>query len=67
MEIIVPELPFAGEGIKRVDLTDLLLDWLKADELTRDILRKRQDVNLMPSRICDHHRCGYLERASRGL
>jgi hypothetical protein len=41
---IVLDLPYVDPGVKMVDVTDLLMDWLKADARTRaivDEVRKR--------------------------
>ena len=40
VDAIVPDLPYAGSRVQTVDVTDLLLDWLKADARTRDIVRQ---------------------------
>lgn len=37
--MVVGELPYADATVETVDVTDLLLDWLKADERTRAIVR----------------------------
>jgi hypothetical protein len=37
--IIAPDLPYASAAVQTVDVTDLLLDWLKADDATRKIVR----------------------------
>lgn len=36
---IVPDLPYSDSTVEKVDITDALLDWLKADERTRSIVR----------------------------
>jgi len=41
--IIVAELLYAGPMVQTVDVTDLLLDWLRADETTRRIIRDLQN------------------------
>ena len=38
--LIVAELAYAVASVQRVDVTDLLLDWLKADESTRKIVHE---------------------------
>jgi hypothetical protein len=37
--MIVADLPYADSSVQTVDVTELLLDWLKADERTRAIVR----------------------------
>jgi len=37
--MIVADLPYADSSVETVDVTDMLLDWLKADERTRTIVR----------------------------
>jgi hypothetical protein len=37
--MIVADLPYASASVETVDVTDQLLDWLKADEATRKIVR----------------------------
>jgi hypothetical protein len=39
VKLIAPDLPFADATIETVDVTDLLLDYLKADANTRSIVR----------------------------
>jgi hypothetical protein len=39
VSVIVLDLPFAGADVEKVDVTDLLLDWLKADSRTRSIVK----------------------------
>jgi hypothetical protein len=41
--LIVADLPFADNTIETVDVTGLLLDWLKADERTRKIVLDLQN------------------------
>jgi hypothetical protein len=36
---IVADLPYADSSVQSIDLTEMLLDWLKADERTRTIVR----------------------------
>jgi hypothetical protein len=36
---VVPDLPYADGSVQTVDVTDLILDWLKADEATRRIVK----------------------------
>jgi hypothetical protein len=38
----VAELPYADSSVETVDVTEMLLDWLKADERTRTIVRGLQ-------------------------
>ena len=38
VEAIAADLPYASAEVQTVDVTDLLLDWLKADEATRKIV-----------------------------
>jgi hypothetical protein len=40
--MIVADLPFADSSVQTVDVTEALLDWLKADERTRTIVRGLQ-------------------------
>ncbi|MGA2771821.1 MAG: hypothetical protein ABSG26_13500 [Bryobacteraceae bacterium] len=40
--MIVADLPYADSSVETVDVTDMLLDWLKADERTRTIVRGLQ-------------------------
>jgi hypothetical protein len=37
--LIAPDLLYIGSSVTTVDITDLILDWLKADERTRKIVR----------------------------
>ena len=37
--MIVADLPYADSSVQPVDVTEMLLDWLKADERTRTIVR----------------------------
>lgn len=37
--VITPDLPYADRAVEQVDVTDLLVDWLKSDERTRKIVR----------------------------
>jgi hypothetical protein len=37
--VIAPDLLYADRMVEQMDVTDLLLDWLKADERTRKIIR----------------------------
>ena len=37
--MIVADLPYADSSVEKVDVTEMLLDWLKADERTRTIVR----------------------------
>ena len=37
--MVVPDLPYADGSVQTVDVTDLILDWLKADEATRRIVK----------------------------
>jgi hypothetical protein len=37
--MIVADLPYADSSVEKVDVTEMLLDWLKADERTRTIMR----------------------------
>ena len=37
--MIVADLPYADGSVEKVDVTEMLLDWLKADERTRTIVR----------------------------
>jgi hypothetical protein len=37
--MIVADLPYADTSVQKVDVTEMLLDWLKADERTRTIVR----------------------------
>ena len=37
--MIVADLPYADSSVQSIDVTELLLDWLKADERTRTIVR----------------------------
>ena len=39
VKLIAPDLPFADPTVETVDVTDLLLDYLKADASTRSIVR----------------------------
>ena len=40
--MIVADLPYADSSVEKVDVTEMLLDWLKADERTRTIVRGLQ-------------------------
>jgi hypothetical protein len=40
--MIVADLPYADRSVEKVDVTEMLLDWLKADERTRTIVRGLQ-------------------------
>jgi hypothetical protein len=42
--MIVADLPYADSSVEKVDVTDALLVWLKADERTRAIVRELQDL-----------------------
>jgi len=37
--MIVADLPYADSSVQSVDVTEVLLDWLKADQRTRTIVR----------------------------
>jgi hypothetical protein len=37
--MIAADLPYADSSVEKVDVTEMLLDWLKADERTRTIVR----------------------------
>lgn len=37
--LIAPDLPYANSAVQTIDVTDLLLDWLKANEATRKAVR----------------------------
>jgi len=37
--MIVADLLYADSSVEKVDVTEMLLDWLKADERTRTIVR----------------------------
>ena len=37
--MIVADLPYADSSVEKVDVTEMLLDWLKADDRTRTIVR----------------------------
>jgi hypothetical protein len=37
--MIVADLPYADRSVETVDVTETSLDWLKADERTRTIVR----------------------------
>ena len=37
--MIVADLPYADSSVEKVDVTEMLLDWLKADERTRTIVQ----------------------------
>jgi hypothetical protein len=37
--MIVADLPYADSSVQSIDVTEMLLDWLKADERTRTIVR----------------------------
>jgi len=39
VSMIVADLPYADSSVEKVDVTEMLLDWLKADERTRTIVR----------------------------
>jgi len=38
--IIVADLLYSNPAVQNIDVTDLLLDWLKADQATRKIARE---------------------------
>ena len=38
--IVVADLPYADASVRTVDVTDSILDWLKADEATRKIVQE---------------------------
>jgi hypothetical protein len=40
--LIAPDLPYADRSVQTVDITNLLLDGLHADQRTRDIVRELQ-------------------------
>jgi hypothetical protein len=40
--MIVADSPYADRSVEKVDVTEILLDWLKADERTRTIVRGLQ-------------------------
>jgi hypothetical protein len=40
--MIVADLPYADRSVEKVDVTEMLLDWLKANERTRTIVRGLQ-------------------------
>jgi hypothetical protein len=76
LEIIVAELPFAGEEITRhcseaagarrgPQAKDKMIAFAWGDGGFQ--VQCGGISNLMAGGICDHHRCGCLERASRGL
>ncbi len=37
--IVAPDLAYADKSVQTVDVTDYILDWLKADEATRNMVR----------------------------
>jgi len=37
--MIVADLPYADSSVEKVDVTEMLLDWLKADERIRTIVQ----------------------------
>jgi len=37
--MIAADLPYADSSVQSIDVTEMLLDWLKADERTRTIVR----------------------------
>ena len=37
--MIVADLPYADSSVQSIDVTEMLLDWLRADERTRSIVR----------------------------
>jgi hypothetical protein len=39
VSMIVADLPYADSSVQSIDVTEMLLDWLKADERTRTIVR----------------------------
>lgn len=39
VSIIVADLPYADSSVQSIDVTEMLLDWLQADERTRSIVR----------------------------
>lgn len=47
--MIVANLPYANASVETVDVTDQLLDWLKADEATRKIVRDLRNSQAPPS------------------
>jgi hypothetical protein len=38
--MVVADLPYADASVQTVDVTDFILDWLKADEATRKIVQE---------------------------
>ena len=42
VSMIVAELPYTDSSVQSIDVTEMLLDWLKADERTRTIVRGLQ-------------------------
>jgi hypothetical protein len=40
VSIVVADLPYADGSVQTVDVTDFVLDWLKADEATRRIAKE---------------------------
>jgi len=47
--IIVQDLPYAAASVETVDVTDQLLDWLKASESTRKIVRELRNSQTPPA------------------
>ena len=39
VSMIVADLPYADSSVQSIDVTEILLDWLKADQRTRTIVR----------------------------
>jgi hypothetical protein len=49
VSIIVQDLPYADSSVETVDVTDQLLDWLKADEAVRKIVRELRNSQGAPA------------------
>ena len=49
LAMIVADLPYANASVEKVDVTDQLLDWLKANEATRKIVRDLRNSQAPPS------------------
>ena len=42
VSLVAVDLPYTEPGVETVDVTDLILDWLKSDEATRKIVHELQ-------------------------
>jgi len=43
VSVVASDLLFAGPSVEKVDVTDCFLDWLKADDTTRKMIREMRN------------------------